>query len=235
MMRRWNLFAGFALALLVLSACGPSPTTTDATVSSPESGWSDTGSDAGQLDSATTDSAVADSATPDTTQPDAAVGDSAVADSASPDSASSDSAAPDTAQPDSAQLDSAPADATVFYGPYAASGLPKIINDATGGSSELTMGVISVPSALTVDFADVHVEIAHGDSGDLLVELVPVQGAGEVLYNGDSCSSGCDANVVIDQRVNVYGPTNGNWVLRITDRYPSQSGVLQSFTINFVP
>lgn len=216
----------FALTA-ILSGCGPAPSSDDVGVLVRDAGPRDRvvvdrgGSDSTVLDQAAPDQASADSAVADGTGPDLTPLDSAVA---------SDSALPDTRAPDLGSPDT-----YLFYGPYVATGLPRVINDATANGPTLTTVVLNVPATLNVDFADVHVEISHEDVRDLLVQLVPPVGNSDTLYDGTSCSSACPTNRVLDQRLNIFNDTRGNWVLRLTDRNQSRTGVVQAYTLNFIP
>lgn len=221
------------LPWLLLAACGPTPSSTDVGVYVRDVGVRDSArADQAPADTGSSDAGAADHAVADATAADAPAADQLAPDTAS---AADTASAPDTAVADTAPADSGPQDAYLFYGPYAATGLPRVINDATSSGTAVTAVALSVPQNLNVDFADVHVEIAHEDVRDLWVQLVPPVGNADTLYDGASCSSSCPTSLVIDQRIQVYNATNGSWVLRISDRAISHVGTLQSYTLNFIP
>jgi len=232
-------------ALLVsLNACGPAPSNTDAALPyRPQ--------DAARLDMAVADqsapdtAATSDAGVVDSARPDSSGGgsDSARPDSSSttPDSAAPDSAAPDSAQPDSSAPDSGePDQGSLFYGPYMAPGLPRTITDATSSSPSSTNTVITVPVELGAAFVDVHFEIAHPEVSDLAVFLIapPPSSAVELYPTAlDSCDPGTCPNPLVRDRllIPVQGETQGDWVLRVTDRFQTQTGLLQSYTVAFIP
>ncbi|MBN2360516.1 MAG: proprotein convertase P-domain-containing protein [Deltaproteobacteria bacterium] len=215
----WRISTSSALgAALALAACGPVPTTgVDAELPRRDVG----GYDQARPDAAHAD-AIADAGRPDRAIP---------TDSApTPDAARPDLALPDQAAPDSARLD-----ATLWYGPYQAAGLPKVLADAVDNSPRSTDTIITVPDSLGSAFVDVYVAIVHDDSHDLVVTLIPPAGSSSELFGGDSCTSGsCPYSLLIDRTgLTVTGSTLGDWVLRVTDRYSGQTGMLQTFQLTF--
>lgn len=179
-------------------------------------------------DRALNDAAILDNSSFDTGHADAGPTDLQQSDRAVSDLSQPDSTIADTRRPDTS-----PTDAYVFYGPFAASNLPRPIMDADNSGSKMTMVAITVPASLNSNFVDFHVEIQHQDSRDLLVEVLPPTGSGATLYDGRSCSENCSATLVLEQRENVYNDTQGNWVLRVTDKNPGSTGTINVFTIGF--
>jgi hypothetical protein len=227
------------LPLLLLAACSPAPSSDDVGVYLRDSGARDrTSADQASADSSAVDAAAADAASADASAVDGTAADRATTDTAAASdlvTATDTAASADHVVVDSSGADLGPADTHLFYGPYAATGLPRVINDATASGTAVTTVALSVPQNLNVDFADVHVEISHEDVRDLWVQLVPPIGNADTLYDGTSCSSSCPPSLVIDQRIQVYNATTGSWVLRISDRNQSHIGTLQSYTLNFIP
>lgn len=214
------------LAAAVLIACGPAPSGVDAKVIS---------RDAGRYDHALPDHAAGDSRVDDRSAVDRP-GDAAASDAVLRDAATSDQAAGDSWQPDGLLLHDAIArDATPFNGPYQAEGLPKLIEDAAiNNAARATDTLIYARDNAATPFVDVYVTIDHADSHDLVVQLIPASGNTSQLFSGDSCVSGnCPRPLLIDTRLSVSGSTLGNWVLRVTDRFTGQTGMLQAYQLTF--
>lgn len=235
--RKYSLLLWLGTLAFALG-CSPTPSAQDAASNAHDGAGTDHAiADAGPRDLAlaTDRNAPVDTLSADQEPSDSTLPDNPIQDSALSDSQQSDTAVPDTAVSDTTLPDTAPQDAYVFFGPYVASGLPRIILDADANGAVLTQVLIPVPASLNVDFVDVHVEIRHQDSRDLVVTFLPPLGSGATLYNGNDCTQNCDTGLSIDQRVPVYDSTQGNWVLNISDRFQSHTGTLLSFTVSFVP
>ncbi len=227
------LAVAISFGLTKLLACSPTPAIQDAASNRRDAGRADnaTATDAtprdvmlaSDRDQATDSTRDDHSLQPDVQPPDVL----------QPDTAMADATQPDTMPADSAQPDTAPTDAYVFYGPFSAGNLPRPIRDADNNGSQLTLVAITVPSSLNANFVDFHVEIQHQDSRDLLVEVLPPTGAGASLYNGQNCTQNCSDNLVLEQREPVYNDTQGNWVLRVTDRNPGSTGTILVFSVGF--
>jgi len=214
-MFRISTYSALAGAVALL-ACGPEPSGVDAKV---------VVHDAGRYDHALPDHAL----------PDRAVADSPVRDRVAVDTVV-DAMGTDSVRPDGVLLHDAIArDASAFTGPYQAAGLPKVIEDAAiNNSARSTDTLIYARDNAATPFVDVYVTISHSDSHDLVVQLIPAAGNMSQLFSGDSCASGsCPNPLIIDTRLTVSGSTLGNWVLRITDRYTGQTGLLQAYQLTF--
>lgn len=111
---------------------------------------------------------------------------------------------------------------------YDSSDVPKDIpdNDSNGVDSTL-----QVNDSEVIDGLVVHINITHTYVGDLIIKLTSPSGTTATLWNREG---GSDSDINQDFNVDDFNGENaqGNWTLNVSDNASSDTGTLNSWTVN---